>query len=254
MSTPKSIARTMQSRCPHLEPLRIDSEDFLPAEIIEVLSPLVSVERKERIATTLDSRTYNVTPVMEGLYDRGNVSAVLRSAEALGYQSAHIIQTSPNFKKAKRVTQGAEKWLDIQVWESTVECVRSLKSLGYKVLATCLEGTPRPIAEIDFTEPAALVFGNEKDGVSRELLSLADERVSIPLLGFSQSFNISVAAALSLYHANRDRVARGGRHGDLTADERDALTAIYYFRSVGSASQILIRARKDASGNPMNGE
>ena len=235
----------MQPRCPHLEPLRIGGKEFTPSEIIEVLAPLVSAERKERIAKTLDSRTYTVTPVMEGLYDRGNVSAVLRSAEALGFQSAHIIQTSTNFKKANRVTQGAEKWLDIHLWASTAECVRAIKTLGYKVLATSLKGAPRPMAEIDFTEPAALVFGNEKDGVSEELLSLADERVAIPMLGFTQSFNISVAAALSFYHAYRDRMARQGYHGDLSADERVALTAIYYFRSVGSASLILLRSTED---------
>lgn len=237
------IVRIMHSRCPHLEPLHIDGEYFSHAEIIKVLGPLVSVARRKRINTTLDNRTYTVTPVMEGLYDRGNVSAVLRSGEALGYQSAHIIQTSPNFKKAKRVTQGAEKWLDMHVWESTAECIHSLKAQGYKILATSLDDQPRPMAEINFTEPSALVFGNEKDGVSPELLSLADERVAIPMLGFSQSFNISVAAALSFYHAYQDRVSRQGYHGDLTTAEREALTATYYFRSVGSPGPILLRSR-----------
>lgn len=239
------------SRCPYTDPLPVGGEWCPAAEIITCLTPFLTGERRQRIAQVIAQRTYTVTPVMEGLYDRGNVSAVLRSAEALGYQAVHVIDTSAKFREANRVTQGAEKWLDISVWEAMPACIQHLKSLGYRVLATCFDQA-RPIAEFDFTQPTALVFGNEKDGVSPELLSLADGRVVVPLAGFSQSFNISVAAALCLYHAAEYRTRRLGQQGDLTEEEQRLLTAAYYLRSIPSAADILkaMVARRSGADAP----
>jgi len=230
----------MHPLCPHREPILIEGRPFAPEEIIAVLGPMLTAQRRQRIAEVLDERTYTVTPVMEGLYDRGNVSAVLRSAEALGYQAVEVIDTCANFKEAKRVTQGAEKWLDIRMWEATAPCVEHLRSLGYRIIAAHLKRA-RPIDEIAFDTPAALFFGSEKDGLSDELLSLADDRVVVPMAGFTKSFNISVAAALCLYHIRQDRLRRLGRHGDLDAASRRVLTALFYLRSVPNAERIMIR-------------
>ncbi|HIJ74864.1 MAG TPA: RNA methyltransferase [Candidatus Hydrogenedentes bacterium] len=233
----------MQSLCPYTEPFDIEGESFSADDVIAILEPLISPRRRARIDRTVANRTYAVTPVMEGLYDRGNVSAVLRTAEGLGYQSVHIIETSARFKQARQVSQGAEKWLDITRWETTKACIDHLKSLGYRILATTLDSA-RPIGEYAFDEPTALVFGNERDGVTPELLERADGRIVVPMLGFSQSFNISVAAAISLYHIHQDRCARLGRHGDLSPTETRILTAQYYRRSVASADKILLETRR----------
>jgi len=230
----------MHPLCPHREPILIEGRPFASEEIIAVLGPMLTAQRRQRIAEVLAERTYTVTPVMEGLYDRGNVSAVLRSAEALGYQAVEVIDTCANFKEAKRVTQGAEKWLDIRMWEATAPCVKHLRSLGYRIIATHLRQA-RPIDELAFDTPAALFFGSEKDGLSGELLSLADERVVVPMAGFTKSFNISVAAALCLYHIRQDRLRRLGRHGDLDEAARRVLTALFYLRSVPNAERIMIR-------------
>ena len=109
-------------------------------------------------------------------------------------------------------------------------------------MATHLDDTAVPISKIDFTRPTALVFGNEKEGISDALLALADQRCIIPMAGFVQSFNISVAAAVGLYHAYNDRVMRQGFHGDLSPGEREALLAAYYYRSVKHADDILKKA------------
>lgn len=232
----------MTPRSPHCAPFLVEGHAFSADEVIAQLGPLILDERRERIRAAVANRTYTIVPVMEGLYDRGNVSAVLRSAEALGYQAIHVIESSQRFKEAKRVTQGAEKWLDITCWEETGPCLDDLQEKGYRILAA-LPGDASSIEQYDFTEPSAIVFGNEKDGVSQETRERADAHIAVPMLGFSRSYNISVAAALCLYHIYRDRMERVGRHGDLSEEEVRGLTASYYLRSVESGPAVLLKSR-----------
>lgn len=222
----------------HTDPMPVEETPYTVETIFQVLGPLITESRKAKIEAVIEQRSCTVVPVLEGLYDRGNVSAVLRSAEALGYENVHVIESSEQFKQANRVTQGAEKWLDVLTWPDTPSCVQHLQAQGYRVLATCFEDAT-PLPEIDFTVPTALVFGNEKEGVSPELLEMADGRAVLPMGGFSQSFNISVAAALCLYHIQQDRIRRQGYHGDLDPEEKRRLRAAYYVRSVPLAARIL---------------
>ena len=232
----------MQPRCSYTTPQSVGGIQFSANDIIDRLEPFLATERIQRLRETVQHRTYTVVPVMENLYDRGNVSAVIRTAEALGYQAIHIIDTSKNFKQANRVTQGAEKWLDIHTWPTTAQGIHGLKERGYRIVATHFDQA-QPIGNLAFDQPTALVFGNEKDGVSDELLAAADARVVVPMAGFTKSFNISVAAALCLYHAQQDRIRRLGKHGDLDDDAQRGLLASYYRRSVQNAEQILLDSR-----------
>lgn len=166
----------------------------------------------------------------------------MRSAEGLGYQHVHIIDTSENFKESNRVTQGAEKWLDVHVWPDTRECLGTLKQSGCKVYVTHLKRA-RDLRDIAFDGPALLVFGNEKEGVSETALEFADERVQLPMWGFSQSFNISVAAALCLFHIREERLRRLGVAGDVPSAEQLRFEAEFYLRAVEHAEAILLRAR-----------
>jgi len=236
-------------RFPHSGPFLLEGEPFSAAEILHTLGPLLHDQRKQRIAEVVAARTYSVVPVLEGLYDRGNVSAVLRSAEALGYQRVHVIDSSENFKEANRVTQGADKWIDIDVTTATAEGLAQLRAQGYRILATCFEEA-QPIDTFAFDTPTALVFGNEHEGVSETLLAEADARVVIPISGCTRSFNISVAAALALYHVQRDRMQRRGHHGDLTPEQQTQLTASYYLRSVAQAERILLEHRTQKNAPP----
>lgn len=229
--------------CPHTEPIDIHGEPFSANEVLRVLEPHLTEERKQRIAEIVSRRTYSIVPVLEGLYDFGNVNAVLRTAEALGYQAAHVIELLTKFKKANRVSLGAEKWLDIRRWEATEPCVKHLRGLGYRIVATHVE-EGRDIGEIAFDTPAAVFFGNEHEGISRTLTGMADEFVRLPMRGFTESYNISVAAGIALYHIYRDRMTRLGTHSDLTRDEMVRLTAVYYRRSLAAADKILLLSRK----------
>lgn len=233
-----------QDLIPHPDSIRVRGRDFGAAEVIELLAPFLSNDRRERIDEVLANRTYTVVPVVEGVYDMGNVSAVMRSAEALGYQSVHVVESGEDFKSSSRTAQGSDKWLDVSRWPSSVACATELKRRGYRIVVTHLQASKR-LEEIDFTLPTALVFGNEAEGVSGEMLSLADDRCIIPMLGFVESFNISVAAAIALHHAFRQRVAKLGSQGDLDASTLERLKAEFYMRSVKEAPAILHRLSLD---------
>ncbi len=226
-------------RFPHLGQYEIGGKTLSAATILELMKPFLTPERQERIRQAVELRTCNVVPVLENIYDRGNISAVLRSAEAMGYQCAHVIELGEKFKSANRVTQGADKWLDVRKWKSTVECTRELKRLGYQVLATHLDQNAKPIGEMDFTKPTAIVFGNEKEGISKEMIEEADQTIIIPMNGFVQSYNISVAAAISLYHIYMERTRHLPKHGDLTEEEKLILRAEFSLRSSQNPEKLL---------------
>jgi tRNA (guanosine-2'-O-)-methyltransferase len=167
----------------------------------------------------------------------------MRSAEALGYQSVHVIESADRFKRSARTAQGADKWLDVVRWPSPAPCVAHLHEAGYQIVVTDLEAS-RTLGEVDFTQKTAVVFGNEAAGISPEMASLADARCVIPMAGFVESFNISVAAAVVLYHAFRYRVDRLGAHGDLDEQELNLLRARWYMKSVKEPEAIIFRSSR----------
>jgi tRNA (guanosine-2'-O-)-methyltransferase len=200
---------------------------------------LLTPERRRKIDEVAQLRNFSNAVVLENIYDRGNASAVMRSAEALGFVQMHLIELGEKFKESQRTTAGADKWLEVKKWKSTGDCIRSLKAEGHQIVVTHLDATSKPIDQVDFSNPTALVLGNEKDGVSREMIEAADHRVVLPMTGFVQSYNISVAGALCFYHIYMDRVRRLGKCGDLSLKEQRILQAEYYLRSLDSAADFL---------------
>lgn len=224
----------------------LGGQTYTAREVIAALSHRLTPERLARIQAVVAERTRCIVPVLEGLYDRGNVSAVIRSAESLGYQHLHIIDTSPRFMNARRVSQGAEKWVELREWQATEPCVAALRDQGYRIAVAHLDAEAVPLRTVDPCIPTALFFGAEHAGPSEALLAASDLRVLIPMSGFTQSFNISVAAAIMLHDLRERRIARLGQHGDLTADEQEALTAAYCLRSVPQAEAWLSEYAKRA--------
>jgi len=220
---------------------RSGNQVLSPQQVEQALAPLLSDERKTRIEEVLTGRTYQIVPVVEGLVNTGNVSAVMRTAEGLGFQPFHVIRNEAKFKKSVRTSQGAHKWLDVHLWDSTPECVSDLKKKGYQVVVTHLDDSAIPLSNIDLTIPTALVFGNEKFGVSEEMLRGADYTAILPSPGFVQSYNISVAAAMTLFAAHDQRTRRFGHSGDLSEEDKQRLRADFYMRSVGHAEEVLKR-------------
>ena len=185
-------------------------------------------KRIKKVESVVAGRTHNLLPVLEHVEDTGNSNACIRSAEAFGCQDVHIIErTGAKYYKGKRTSSGATKWLDVHKWQDTATCLNALKQQGYQVVVTTLKPGAVPIHQIDFSVPTAILLGNEHEGASQLAESLADHLAYIPMSGFVESFNISVACALSLYTAV---LQRGDNHADMTDKEQQDLVKNYLDR------------------------
>ncbi|HEX9288100.1 MAG TPA: RNA methyltransferase [Anaeromyxobacteraceae bacterium] len=196
-------------------------------------------ERRERIDRAVAERTRTLTVVMEAFCDPQNVNAVLRTCDAHGVQEVHVVEGPMKpYERNKKISQNADKWLDVVRWKTTAECLDSLRARGFAVYATHLGDGSRALGELSFAGKVALVFGNERRGVSDEALARADMRYAIPMRGFVQSLNVSVAVAVSLARAVEQRERERGRHGDLEEGEAAALRERFYVLAVKQRSRI----------------
>jgi tRNA (guanosine-2'-O-)-methyltransferase len=196
-------------------------------------------ERKARIDEVVANRTRTLTVVMEAFCDPQNVNAVLRTCEAFGIQELHAIEGPMKvYDRNKKISQNADKWLDVHRWRSTAECLAKLRADGFAIYATHLDDGAVPLERLSFAGKVALVFGNESRGVSDEALALADATYVIPMRGFMQSFNVSVAAAISIAKAVDRRELERGRHGDLEPAEAAALRERFYVNAVKQRTKI----------------
>ena len=167
-------------------------------------------ERKNRLVNVLKKRQTNITVVLENVFDPHNISAVLRSCDAIGIQDVYVLTTrmAPHQRWGYRSSSGAYKWVTVHQFDDTKACVAELKKNYEKILTTCLADDSVDLYELDFTQSMALVFGNEKDGIS-ELTPYADGNFIIPQTGMIKSLNISVACAVTLYEAYRQKNLAG---------------------------------------------
>ncbi|KAI3417197.1 SpoU_methylase domain-containing protein [Psidium guajava] len=236
---------------PYLDRFKCGASHLSSDEVLEALDPLIMDVRKERFRNAVRNRSYSVCLVVEGLCDFGNVSAAFRSADALGFQSVHVVSCdgSKRYRENRHVSMGAEKWLDIELWNSTQECFRVLRSRGYRIATTHLATDAVSIYDMDWCYPTAIVVGNENRGISDEALQLSDLHCSIPMKGMVDSFNVSVAAGILMHHAVCDRTSRLGHHGDLTMEESQILLAEFSLRHSKSAISIAheYAKRRDAT-------
>lgn len=195
--------------------------------------------RKARIDAVVANRTRTLTVVMEAFCDPQNVNAVLRTCEAFGIQELHAIEGPMKpYDRNKKISQNADKWLDVRRWSSTRECLSHLRAEGFAVYVTHLDEGVRPLGALPFAGKVALVFGSEHRGVSDDALALADASYVIPMRGFVQSLNVSVAAAISIATAVERREAERGRHGDLSPVEAEALRERFYVLGVKQRARI----------------
>ena len=196
-------------------------------------------ERRERVDRVVAGRTRTLTLVMEAFCDPQNVNAVLRTCDAVGVQEVHVVEGPMKpWERNKKITQNVDKWLEVARWRSTAACLGALRERGFAVYVTHLDEGTRALADLAFDGKVALVFGNEHRGASDEALGLADARFAIPMRGFSQSLNVSVAAAVSLFHAVERRERRPGGHGDLGPAEAAALRERFYALAVRQRARI----------------
>jgi tRNA (guanosine-2'-O-)-methyltransferase len=167
-------------------------------------------ERIEKVDRVLALRQPDLRVVLEGVTIAHNASAVIRTCDAAGVLHLDLISPNPELLRFNEaISTRADKWLEIGVHGTAAGCFTPLKAAGYRIIATRLEKRATPYTEIDYTQPLALVFGNESGGISAESLAFADEVVRIPMFGMVQSLNLSVSVAVILYEALRQRAAKG---------------------------------------------
>ena len=172
--------------------------------IIDYLSGFVNEERRERLAKILSQRTRHITVVLEDIYQSQNASAVVRTCECLGIQELHVIENHHEYRLNPAVVQGASKWIDLikhnqAEQDNTRACIEQLKQRGYRIIAMAPGQAGKTVEQLDINNKLALCFGSEEPGLSANLQALADETVRIPIHGFTQSYNLSVSAGISLY-------------------------------------------------------
>lgn len=168
-----------------------------------------SERRKNKIIKVLSQRQPDLTLVMENIHDPHNVSAMLRSADAVGIHQVNLVYTTQKFPRiGSKSSSSANKWIERRKFVSIHECYTQLRTEGFRILATRLDDSAQQLYEVDFTVPTAIVFGNEHSGVTDEAASLADATVYIPMMGMIQSLNVSVACAVTIYEALRQRLQK----------------------------------------------
>jgi len=163
--------------------------------------------RREKLQQVLNKRQFNITVVMENVHDPHNISAVMRTCDAVGIQDIYILNTNiPEHKKfGAKSSSSAAKWLTIHTFNDTAACITALRKKYNKIYTTHLTDNATQLYDLNLTDSIALVFGNEHAGVSDEIRSLADGNFIIPQVGIIQSLNISVACAVTIYEAFRQK-------------------------------------------------
>ena len=208
-------------------------------EVIYVLEEFVSENKQAHIERVLQLRTRHVTLVFEDIDKPHNVSAVLRTAECMGIQDLHFIKNKNNYSVNPAITQGAAKWVSLHHYNGDTNnvssCYDSLRGNGYSIYATSLHETSRSIYDLDPEKKTAIVFGTEADGITVEAGEKADGFVHIPMSGFTESFNLSVSAAICLTVLKQKLDQWPG----LSSEEKLSLRAEWYRKIVREADLIL---------------
>jgi tRNA (guanosine-2'-O-)-methyltransferase len=184
-------------------------------------------ERRQKIEAVLSKRQENITVVLENVFDPHNISAVMRSCDAVGIQEIYVLNTKiPHHQKwGARSSSSAHKWLTVHQYDDINKCFDHLREQFDKILTTHLSSDAVSLYEVDLTERLALVFGNEHSGVSEEVRNLADGNFIIPQVGMIRSLNISVACAVTLYEAFRQKQEKGHyAKQSLAADQYNSLS------------------------------
>lgn len=217
-------------------------------DLLNYLEGFVTDERKATFKKVLSNRTRHFAVVLEDLFQKHNWSAVVRSCDVFGVQDIYTIENKYRAYISNGVGKGSQKWVDFHRFKSnennTQDCVDALKENGYQIIVTTPHEESSFVADFDINKKSAFVFGVEGTGVSSELMSKADGYLKIPMVGFTESLNVSVAAAITLQNTT-DRLRRSDLDWKLSDLEQEELYASWIEKSIGSVKQIKERYYKD---------
>lgn len=169
---------------------------MIDLDYLNFLENILTESRKNKFLKVLENRTKHFTVVVEDIFQMHNASAVMRSCEVFGIQELNVIEQRYGKSIDKEIAMGAQKWVDIIAFDSITSCIDSVKSKGYQIIATTPHENDCLLEDFDISKPSALFFGTERDGLSEEILQKADGFLKIPMVGFTESLNISVSASI----------------------------------------------------------
>lgn len=169
---------------------------MIDIDYLNFLENILTDNRKERFLEVLEKRTKHFTVAVEDVFQLHNTSAVMRSCEVFGIQELNVIEERFGKRIDKQIAMGAQKWVDINRHDSVSGCIASLKEQGYQIIATTPHEQDCTLEKFDISKPSAIFFGTEKEGLSEEVMQKADGFLKIPMVGFTESLNISVSAAI----------------------------------------------------------
>ena len=210
-------------------------------ELLTYLEGFVTDKRKELFKTVLEQRTRHFTLVLENIYQQHNSSAVVRSCDIFGVQDVHVIENTYSSKVSRHVARGSQKWLSFHRYKkdtnNTEKCFSELKQQGYQIIATTPHNDSSYLHDFDISKKSAFVFGVEKEGVSDYAMQHADGFLKIPMVGFTESLNISVAAAIILENLTT-RLRQSDLHWQLTEEEKSILYSEWIQKSIKNVNKI----------------
>ncbi|WHR50476.1 tRNA (guanosine(18)-2'-O)-methyltransferase TrmH [Vibrio furnissii] len=190
----------------------------------------MNLDRYARIQEVLKARQTDLTVCLEEVHKPNNVSAVIRTADAVGLHKIHAVWPNEQMRTLTHTSAGARNWVEVETHNSTLDAIKALKAQGMQVLVTNLSDDAVDFRDIDYTQPTAIIVGSEKVGISKQALALADQDIVIPMVGMVQSLNVSVASALILYEAQRQRQQAGMYERDESPLPADTINRILFER------------------------
>jgi len=210
------------------------------SELLTYLEGFLTENRKERFLEVLSKRTSFLTVAIEDVYQLHNTSAVVRSCDSFGIQNVHVIEERYEKRLDKNISMGAQQWVDVAQYPSTSECIAALRGQGYRIVATTPHDSSYPLDSFDLKQKTALFFGTEWNGLTDEVKEKADDFLHIPMVGFSESLNVSVSVAIILQSLT-SRLRCSNVHWQLTAEEKLAKRLDWTKKSIKNVEQIISR-------------
>lgn len=214
---------------------------MIDQKLLTYFEGFLTDKRKQLFKKILEDRTRHFTVVLEDIYQAHNASAVVRTCDIFGVQDVHAIENKYTNKVSRHVAKGSQKWLNQYRYNrdgnNTMACVSSLREKGYQIIATTPHNNSCLLEDFDVTKKAAFVFGVEKEGVSDDIKQQADGFLKIPMVGFTESLNISVAAAIILQHVTT-KLRASNLNWQLTNQEKEALYFDWVKKTIKNVDKI----------------
>lgn len=207
--------------------------------LYNAISELYSENKRQLFDRLVKSRTRHISVVLEDVFQSHNASAVLRSCDCFGVQDVHVVETRNKYSPNSDVSMGSDKWVDYYKHPNIRQAYDDLRAKGYRIVATLPHENDTMITDLDITRPTALVFGTELTGLTQEAVEYADAYVKIPMYGFTESFNISVCAALSLFYLTEKMRADPAIHWQLSEEDQLTLKLYWSMQVVHDGRQVM---------------